>query len=75
MRLYRTAEHGRTGDSDMETVRVAGEILSGRSKRGVLARLLPFQGPAFIASVAYVDRGNDDTNIQSGAQLGIHCCG
>ena len=34
--------------------------------RGVLAML----GPAFVASVAYVDPGNFATNIQGGAQYG-----
>jgi manganese transport protein len=32
--------------------------------------LFPFLGPAFIASVAYVDPGNYATNIQGGAQFG-----
>jgi manganese transport protein len=32
--------------------------------------LFPFLGPAFIASVAYVDPGNFATNIQGGAQFG-----
>jgi manganese transport protein len=32
--------------------------------------LLPFLGPAFIASIAYVDPGNFATNIQAGAQFG-----
>ncbi len=32
--------------------------------------MLPFMGPAFIASVAYVDPGNFATNIQGGAQFG-----
>jgi manganese transport protein len=32
--------------------------------------VLPFLGPAFIASVAYVDPGNFATNIQGGAQFG-----
>jgi manganese transport protein len=44
--------------------------LTGRSKKGKLAKLLPFLGPAFIASVAYVDPGNFATNIQGGAQFG-----
>ena len=35
-----------------------------------LARLWPFLGPAFIASVAYVDPGNFATNIQGGAKFG-----
>ncbi len=33
-------------------------------------RLWPFLGPAFVASVAYVDPGNFATNIQGGAQFG-----
>lgn len=32
--------------------------------------LLPFLGPAFIASVAYMDPGNFATNISGGAQYG-----
>jgi manganese transport protein len=35
-----------------------------------LKRLLPFIGPAFIASVAYIDPGNFATNIQAGSQYG-----
>ncbi len=46
------------------------EILQGQSKKGWLARLLPFLGPAFIASIAYMDPGNFATNIQGGAQFG-----
>ena len=45
-------------------------MLSGKSKKGWLARTLPFLGPAFIASVAYVDPGNFATNIQGGAKFG-----
>jgi manganese transport protein len=52
------------------TAQAATAILTGRSKRRGLARLLPFLGPAFIASVAYVDPGNFATNIQGGAQFG-----
>src|SRR5512145_3331190 len=59
---------GRT--SDASTLRAADEVLSGQSKRGLFARLLPFLGPAFIASVAYMDPGNFATNIQGGAQFG-----
>jgi manganese transport protein len=44
--------------------------LAGRGARGGAARLLPFLGPAFIASVAYIDPGNFATNIQGGAQFG-----
>ncbi|OGO66431.1 MAG: divalent metal cation transporter [Chloroflexi bacterium RBG_19FT_COMBO_50_10] len=52
------------------TERAAALILSGKSKKRGLARLLPFLGPAFIASVAYMDPGNFATNIQGGAQFG-----
>lgn len=52
------------------TVRSAHDVLSGQSKKGRLARLLPFLGPAFIASVAYMDPGNFATNIQGGAKFG-----
>ncbi len=48
----------------------AMDVLEGRRRRNWLARLLPFLGPAFIASVAYVDPGNFATNIQSGAKFG-----
>ena len=53
-----------------ETVRSAHDVLAGKSKKGWAARLLPFMGPAFIASVAYMDPGNFATNIQGGAQFG-----
>lgn len=43
--------------------------LDGDGGRG-LRRLLPFLGPAFVASIAYVDPGNFATNIAGGAQFG-----
>ncbi len=52
------------------TLQAANEVLSGTSKKGFFARLLPFMGPAFIASVAYMDPGNFATNIQGGAEFG-----
>ncbi len=52
------------------TARAAADILAGRSRRRGVARLLPFLGPAFVASVAYMDPGNFATNIQGGAQFG-----
>lgn len=61
----RTAQQG-----DISTVAAANEVLTGRSQKNGLTRLLPFLGPAFIASVAYVDPGNFATNIQGGAQFG-----
>jgi manganese transport protein len=48
----------------------AAEVLEGRTTRRGLARLVPFLGPAFVASVAYVDPGNFATNIQGGAAFG-----
>src|ERR1700739_2355611 len=44
----------------------AGEALAG-PRRG-LGSLLPFAGPAVMASVAYMDPGNFATNIQAGAK-------
>jgi len=55
---------------DSVIVKTARDVLSGKSKKGFFARLLPFLGPAFIASIAYVDPGNFATNIQGGAQFG-----
>lgn len=45
-------------------------VLEGRSQHSLLLRILPFLGPAFIASIAYVDPGNFGTNIAAGAQFG-----
>ena len=47
-------------------VLAAGEALAGQ-RRG-LGSLLPFAGPAVMASVAYMDPGNFATNIQAGAK-------
>src|SRR6266511_5901423 len=56
--------------NDASTVRAASEVLQGSSTRARYARVLPFLGPAFIASVAYVDPGNFATNIEGGAEFG-----
>ena len=56
--------------NDKSTLTSANEVLSEKSKKGWFARLLPFLGPAFIASIAYMDPGNFATNIQGGAQFG-----
>lgn len=48
----------------------AAEVLAGQSQKNWFVRILPFMGPAFIASVAYMDPGNFATNIQGGAQFG-----
>lgn len=50
------------------TVRAGRLVLRGQA-RGLRA-LLPFAGPAIIASVAYMDPGNFATNIEAGARLG-----
>ena len=55
---------------DQSTQTNADAVLKGKSKKSLFARLLPFIGPAFIASIAYVDPGNFATNIAAGAQLG-----
>jgi manganese transport protein len=61
---------GKKRQKTTSTVQSAKEVLSGKSKKGWLARIMPFMGPAFIASVAYMDPGNFATNIQGGAQFG-----
>lgn len=53
---------------EIGTRAAARAALEGRTK-GLFA-VLPFLGPAFIASVAYVDPGNFATNIQSGSAYG-----
>ncbi|MBP2681852.1 MAG: mntH, partial [Candidatus Krumholzibacteriota bacterium] len=56
--------------ADAATSRDAATILAGESSKRGLYRLWPFLGPAFVASIAYVDPGNFATNIQGGAQFG-----
>ncbi len=58
------------GAGDARAVATATAVLQGTSRKGFLARLLPFLGPAFVACIAYVDPGNFATNIQGGAQFG-----
>ncbi len=48
--------------------RAARRSLDGKA-RGA-ARFWPFLGPAFVASVAYIDPGNFATNITGGAKFG-----
>ncbi|GGR50275.1 divalent metal cation transporter MntH [Deinococcus seoulensis] len=48
----------------------AAAILERTGNKRGLARILPFLGPAVIASIAYMDPGNFATNIQGGAQFG-----
>ena len=56
------------GPATTRTMAAIGEVLAGR--RHGLRALLPFVGPAMVASVAYVDPGNFATNIQAGASYG-----
>jgi len=63
-------EHSSRKVGDRSTVIAAHDVLEERKKKGRLSNLLPFLGPAFIASVAYVDPGNFATNIQSGSRFG-----
>jgi manganese transport protein len=57
-----------TRTETVEDLAGAGErILRGDARW----RLLPFLGPAFIASVAYMDPGNFATNISGGSQFGF----
>ena len=55
---------------DVSTVTAAVQVLEGQGQKNILQRILPFMGPAFVASVAYMDPGNFATNIQGGAQFG-----
>ncbi|MGD0878362.1 MAG: Nramp family divalent metal transporter [Anaerolineales bacterium] len=63
------SSRGKLSNSD-NTARAAHAVLAGSSRKNWFIRLLPFLGPAFIASIAYVDPGNFATNIQGGAQFG-----
>ena len=65
-----TTKNPGTNKSKSEFINAAAAVLAGHGRKGSLARLWPFLGPAFIASVAYIDPGNFATNIQAGAQFG-----
>ncbi len=65
-----------TGEVTVEDV-LPGEARVAEAARRSLdgdrrgpSRLWPFLGPAFIASIAYIDPGNFATNIAGGAQFG-----
>ncbi len=55
---------------DQKTLSAGKDVLDMKSTKHGFGKLLPFLGPAFIASVAYVDPGNFATNIQGGATFG-----
>jgi len=52
----------------IRTEQAIRDVLDGKT-RGV-RNLVPFFGPAMIASIAYMDPGNFATNIQAGAKYG-----
>ena len=56
--------------SSISTVHAAEQVLHHTQGGFFPQRLLPFLGPAFIASIAYVDPGNFATNIQAGSAFG-----
>jgi manganese transport protein len=56
--------------ANSKAVSAARDSIAQRRKG--LRALLPFLGPAFIASVAYIDPGNFATNIQSGSEFGYN---
>ncbi|MGG5253551.1 Nramp family divalent metal transporter [Neobacillus sp. SM06] len=58
----------RARNAENRTISAARDAINGKVK-GFRA-LLPFLGPAFIASIAYIDPGNFATNIQGGASFG-----
>ena len=60
------AGHALPGEA--ATLRAAQEALDGH--RTGLRALWPFLGPAFIASVAYLDPGNFATDVAGGAKYG-----
>lgn len=56
-------------EAEDQTVAAARAVLEGGGAKG-FKRILPFLGPAFIASIAYVDPGNFATNIEAGSRFG-----
>jgi manganese transport protein len=59
---------GRVLPGEAATLEAAQEALDG--ERHGLRALWPFLGPAFIASVAYLDPGNFATDVAGGAKYG-----
>ena len=54
----------------METVEINPEMVSGAGIKPGRRELFTYLGPAFVASVAYIDPGNFAANIQGGSQFG-----
>jgi manganese transport protein len=55
--------------AELPSVVVAAREALGGRRRGLRA-FIPFVGPAFIASIAYMDPGNFATNVQAGSRYG-----
>ena len=68
MAIKRTSSYALSGEATADTVTAMRDTLDN-NRRGVRA-LLPFAGPAVIASVGYMDPGNFATNIQAGSTYG-----
>ncbi|MEK6424072.1 MAG: Nramp family divalent metal transporter [Burkholderia gladioli] len=68
MAIKRTASYALSGTASTATVTAMRDALDNE-RRGIRA-LLPFAGPAVIASVGYMDPGNFATNIQAGSTYG-----
>src|SRR5438445_12879766 len=67
------ADPGRGDAVTPQSVQAAVEPVAEGVFHSPLARVkrvMPFLGPAFVASVAYMDPGNFATNIQAGADYG-----
>ncbi len=65
-------ETPRVKRADRRTVEAARRELERdrKQRKWRVAGILPFLGPAFVATVAYIDPGNFATNIQGGARFG-----
>lgn len=59
-------------DDPFEETTPSSRLAARRSRYRAqpLVKVLPYLGPAFVASVAYIDPGNYATNIESGAKFG-----
>jgi len=60
-----------TARGDKRTLAAATAVLEGASGAPWYRRLLPFMGPAFIASVAYVDPGTSPRISRAAPSMAI----
>ncbi len=70
LRFQRLKERFRRLITDEATLQLAEATLSGQARLPFWKRIVAFLGPAFVASVAYMDPGNFATNISAGARYG-----